>query len=56
MRFRKLTLLAVSLGIAGAAEIPRKSPEFAVQFPNRTQARVSQYRGKVLCLIFILTT
>lgn len=56
MRLRNMLLLAVALGGAVAAEIPRKSPEFVVQFPNGAQSLVSQYRGKVLCLVFILTT
>ncbi len=37
-------------------DIPRKSPEFMVQFPGDQFKLVSQYRGKVLCLVFILTT
>jgi peroxiredoxin len=43
-------------GYAGAAEIPRQSPDFAIQMPNGKPVKVSDYRGKVLCLAFILTT
>jgi len=48
-----LALLAATLF---AAEIPRKSPEFGIQLPDGSQALVSSYKGKVLCLTFILTT
>lgn len=48
--------LALLAGFAFAADVPRKSPEFAVQLPDGTQVEVSSYRGKVLCLAFILTT
>jgi hypothetical protein len=47
------TLMAASLfGI----DIPRKSPEFVIDMGQNKQVLVSQYRGKVLCLVFILTT
>jgi len=39
-----------------AAEIPRQSPDFAIQMTNGKQVKVSDYRGKVLGLTFILTT
>ena len=39
-----------------AAEIPRKSPDYSIQLTNGKQVKVSDYRGKVLCLTFILTT
>lgn len=39
-----------------AAEIPRKSPEFAITLPDGKEALVSQYRGKVLCLVIVLST
>jgi len=51
-----LVALAVLLLPAFAAEVPRKSPEFAVELPDGKQVLVSSYRGKVLCLAFILTT
>ena len=47
--------LAALLGSAFAAEIPRKSPDFVIQLAGK-QTKVSDYRGKVLCLVFILTT
>lgn len=56
MRSKILITLAVLAGSLWAAEIPRKSPEFAVQIAGNQQLLVSSYRGKVLCLAFILTT
>jgi hypothetical protein len=56
MRSKILIALALLAGVAFAADVPRKSPEFAVLLPNGSQVRVSDYRGKVLCLAFILTT
>lgn len=44
------------LGKLPAAEIPRQSPDFTIQMANGKQVKVSDYRGKVLCLTFILTT
>ncbi len=38
-----------------AAELPRPSPELAVNLPGGKQALLSQYRGKVVAVIFILT-
>ncbi len=56
MRTKIILTLAALLGTAFAAEIPRKSPEFVVQLADGKQAKVSDYRGKVLCLVIILTT
>ncbi len=53
---RRIFLLALVAVSALGIEIPRKSPEFVIQFPGDKQLLVSQYRGKVLCLVFILTT
>ncbi len=55
MRSKILTTLAL-LGAAFAADVPRKAPEYAIKLPDGKQAQVSSYRGKVLCLAFILTT
>ncbi len=56
---RRRTLFAILASLAGtlcAAEIPRPSPDFVTQMPDGKQLKVSDYRGKVLCLTFILTT
>ncbi len=55
MRSKILTTLAL-LGAAFAADVPRKAPEYAIKLADGKQALVSSYRGKVLCLAFILTT
>src|SRR5690349_18641607 len=50
-----LLCLAFFAGSSTAAEVPRRSPEFAIQMPDGRQILLSQYRGKVVALIFILT-
>jgi hypothetical protein len=56
MRLKILLALALLACSTFAAQIPRKSPEFAIQLPDGKQLLVSSYQGKVLCLVFILTT
>src|ERR1039458_4216688 len=38
------------------AGVPRPAPEFAVRMMDGTDILLSQQRGKVVCLMFILTT
>ncbi len=56
MSFKILVTLALLAGAAFAAEVPRKSPEFAVELTDGKQVLVSSYPGNVVCLLFILTT
>lgn len=56
MRTKIIITLAALLGSAFAAEVPRKSPDFVIQLMDGKQAKVSDYQGKVLCLVIILTT
>lgn len=56
MRALTLAAFVLAAGSLWAAQIPRQSPDFAVQLANGKQIKVSDYRGKVLCLTFILTT
>jgi hypothetical protein len=56
MRAKIIVTLAALAAFAFAAEIPRKSPDVAVQLAGGKQTKVSDYQGKVLCLVFILTT
>lgn len=56
MRAITIGTLILAAGSLWAAEIPRQSPDYTVQMPNGKQIKVSDYRGKVLCLTFILTT
>jgi hypothetical protein len=52
-----LPILAVAAAAAlHAANIPRKAPDFAITLSNGKQTSLSQYQGKVVALIFILTT
>jgi hypothetical protein len=46
------TVLTVSLS---AAQVPRKSPEFAINTTTGKQILLSEHRGKVVALMFILT-
>ncbi len=49
--------LGFVLGNATAAgPVPRPSPEFVIQMMPSGQKLLSQYRGKVVLLSFILTT
>ena len=49
--------LAIGLTVlAGAAEVPRKAPDLEITLPDGKKLNVADYRGKVLCLTFILTT
>jgi len=56
MRALLVAAFALSANLIQAAEIPRPAPDFAIQMPNGKQIKVSDYRGKVLGLTFILTT
>lgn len=56
MRGTILAVFALLAGSAVAAEIPRPSPDFVVQMAGGKQVKVSDYRGKVLCFILMLTT
>jgi thiol-disulfide isomerase/thioredoxin len=47
--------LAASLALAQAANIPRHSPEFAINLSGGKQVLLSSYKGKAVALIFILT-
>jgi len=42
--------------IASAADVPRPSPDFAINMVEGQPIRLSQYKGKVCVLAFILTT
>src|SRR5271156_3434791 len=57
-RLATLAALAASVFVAPApaAEVPRAAPDLAVPLPDGKTVKVSDYRGKVLCLTFILTT
>lgn len=57
MLLRKLfPLLLCVASLAAGAEIPRPSPDFKVFLNDGRQIHVSEYKGKVVVLAFILTT
>ncbi|MGH9668157.1 MAG: TlpA disulfide reductase family protein [Bryobacteraceae bacterium] len=59
MRFSLIAPMAAVLALAplaGAASLPRSSPEFAVQMPGGKQLLLSGYRGKVVLVQFLYTT
>ena len=47
--------LLLFVGAVSAAEVPRHSPEFAIALTSGKQILLSQHRGKVVALVFILT-
>jgi thiol-disulfide isomerase/thioredoxin len=50
-----LAIAAIAV-VAADASAPRKAPELAFNIPGEGQRLLSQYRGKVVALEFILTT
>jgi peroxiredoxin len=56
MRALIIGTILLASGSLWAAAIPRQSPDFTIQMTDGKQVKVSDYRGKVLCLTFILTT
>jgi peroxiredoxin len=53
--FRILTTLVLAAGLAGA-QAPRPAPEYSFKLLSGQTVRLSQYRGKVVVLQFLLTT
>ena len=59
MKFLRLLVcmtIAVSAAFAADATVPRKAPELAFHLPGEGEKLLSQYRGKVVAIEFILTT
>jgi peroxiredoxin len=56
MRFRRTCVIVLCLaGLAAAADLPRPSPDFAINMNDGSQLHLNQYQGKVLVVAFILT-
>jgi peroxiredoxin len=54
---KRLVILAtLCAALIMGADIPRPAPEFAVRMMDGTDMLLSQQHGKVVCLMFILTT
>lgn len=50
-------LLAVSTFVrAEDPQVPRKAPEFVLEFPDGSQKLLSSFRGKAVTLLFVHTT
>jgi hypothetical protein len=54
--YRLFVAFILAAGSIWAAEAGRKAPELAFTVPGQGQKLLSQYRGKVVALEFILTT
>ena len=54
--FLRMLLSWLCVAMAGAATIPRHSPEFAMNTADGKQILLSQYNGKTVVFAFILTT
>jgi peroxiredoxin len=51
------TILAAALAVgASGADLPRPAPELTIKLPGGSNLQLSQYRGKVVALEFLLTT
>lgn len=50
-----LTLLAIALPSARAAQLPRPSADLAINLGQGKQVRIGQYKGKTVVVAFILT-
>ena len=54
---RKLLVLFASLALfSSAADIPRQAPELTIPVVGGKQVQLSELRGKVVIVAFILTT
>ena len=59
MRSRLFSVLALSICLTSAAfafEVPRPSPEVTINMTDGSTVKLSQYKGKVVALMFFLTT
>ena len=57
MRLNRTVLASVvTLGVVAAAQLPRPSPEYAIQMTPSGQTLLSLYKGKVVALTFLDTT
>ena len=52
---RAVLVFALLTAVLGAG-VPRPAPEFAIRMMDGSDTLLSQQRGKVVCLMFILTT
>ena len=50
-----VTIMSAPLPLARAAVVPRPSPDFAINIPQGKPIHISQYKGKIVVVAFILT-
>jgi len=57
---RRVLVAAAMLSVAAvhllAAKVPRPAPDFTFSLPNGKQVKLSEFRGQVLAVEFLLTT
>ena len=53
---KRLLLTLAECVIGAAADLPRKATNIPIALPDGTRVNISAYRGKVVCLAFILTS
>lgn len=51
-----ITGLFVCASLSRSAEIPRPAPDVSIPMPGGKAVKLSDYKGKVVVLAFILTT
>ena len=57
MTWRTLAGILITGGLMlQAADIPRPAPDFMVKLPDGKQLNLNQYKGKVVCVEFLLVT
>ncbi len=53
---RLLAVSSIACLVTVAAVLPRKASDIPIALPDGKKLDISGYRGKVVCLAFILTT
>jgi hypothetical protein len=57
MRMLRIIACLGAIALAGrAADVPRKAPDLAIHMNSGKDLQLNSYRGKVVCVAFILTT
>ncbi|HLJ44791.1 MAG TPA: hypothetical protein VKU01_02210 [Bryobacteraceae bacterium] len=51
-----VALLCLAPFVSRAAEIPRPAPDLAITMPDGSKMSLSEFKGKVTFVCFILTT
>lgn len=54
--FSFFAMLPLLVMVGNAAQLPRKAPELPITLPDGKPVQLSQYKGKVIAVSYILTT